>query len=114
MKMKRYMVSGERLFETHCENCHQKDGQGLRNLYPPLAGTDYIANNFDDALCIILNGSPGNMTINGVTYNLPMPPSKLSHLEIAEIATYISNSWGNEMGIAEVNTVKKKLENCRK
>jgi len=35
-----YVVEGRTLYEQHCANCHQSDGSGLRDLYPPLAKTD--------------------------------------------------------------------------
>ena len=30
--------AGQRLYTTHCANCHMDNGQGLRQLIPPLAG----------------------------------------------------------------------------
>jgi cytochrome c551 len=44
-------------------------------------------------------GINGPMIVNNVEFNQPMPANPdLTDLEIAEILTYIGNTWGNEMG----------------
>lgn len=112
-KFQQYMVEGERLYMAHCSNCHQKDGSGLGLVYPPLASSDYIISNFDQTICLIKNGTKGEMIVNGKSFNQPMPgiPS-LTELEIAEIATFITNSWGAEKGMVEIKTVSKSLNTC--
>jgi len=50
--------------------------------------------------------------VNGISYNQPMPASGLTDLEIAEIITYINNSWGNMGGLSHVNEVSKALTRC--
>ena len=48
------------------------------------------------AIDIALNGLTGPVTVNGKTYNSVMPPmSQLNDDEIANILTYVRNSWGN-------------------
>ena len=48
------------------------------------------------AITIVLNGLTGPVTVNGRTYNSVMPPmSQLNDDEIAQILTYVRNSWGN-------------------
>jgi cytochrome c551 len=112
-KFTQYYNQGEQLYSQHCSNCHQKDGQGLGRLYPPLNKSDYMENNFNDVLCLIRNGKNGELIVNGVTFNQPMPgiPS-LTDLEIAEIATYIYNTWDKKKGIIEVKKVSTILESC--
>jgi mono/diheme cytochrome c family protein len=112
-KFQQYFVQGQVLYEKHCSNCHQKNGQGLGRLYPPLASSDFLQNNFEKSLCLIRYGMEGEITVNGKSYNKRMPtiPS-LTDLEIAEIATYISNSWGHEQGLIDVAKSAKILDAC--
>ncbi|MTI20029.1 cytochrome c [Fulvivirga sp. RKSG066] len=115
VKIEQYLVEGQQLYTIHCANCHQPDGAGLAQLFPPLKNSDYLKENFETAICSMRYGLEGEIVVNGVTYNQKMPGiSTLTDLEIAEIATYIYNSWGNERGLVAVNDVKEVLKNCKK
>lgn len=114
LKFRQYAVQGRLLYEQHCANCHQADGTGLGTLIPPLAQSDYLQNNRHQVLCIIRHGMKGPMMVNGQEYNQPMPANpQLTDIEIAEIATYIFNAWGNQEGFVEVSEAKKVLKNCQ-
>ncbi len=82
-------------------------------VYPPLAASDYFEKNFNTSLCLMKYGKQGEIVVNGKNFNKPMPgvPS-LTELEIAEIATYLFNSWGRERGIVEIPEVKTALDEC--
>ncbi|MTI29418.1 c-type cytochrome [Xanthovirga aplysinae] len=108
IKFKQYMTEGRRLYIANCANCHQKDGKGLARLIPPLAESDYMAKNVERTICIIKNGLEGEILVNGISYNQPMPAhTNLTNIEIAEIVTYIHNSWGSFNGIVDVKDVEK-------
>jgi cytochrome c551 len=112
-KFQQYFVKGEQLYIQHCSNCHQKNGSGLGRLYPPLDTSDYMQNNTNEVICLIKNGKKGELIVNGQGYNQAMPGvSALTDLEIAEISTYIYNSWSHEQGIIEVSFVSKTLARC--
>lgn len=112
-KFRQYMVEGERLYLQHCANCHQPDGQGLRRVYPPIAGSDYVDKNFNRLLCVMKYGLEGEITVRGVMYNKAMPGVlSLTELELAEIATYISNSWGDRRGLLDARQVGPALDSC--
>lgn len=112
-KFRQYYNQGEQLYLKNCTNCHQKDGSGLGRVYPPLNRSDYMENNFEAVLCLIRNGTSGEMIVNGEQYNQVMPGlPRLTDLEIAEIATYIYNTWSHERGIIEVREVSALMENC--
>ena len=112
-KFQQYLAEGEQLYIKNCSNCHQRNGKGLGLVYPPLAPSDFLDKNVAAVICLMKNGQTGEMTVNGSSYNQPMPgiPS-LTELEIAEIATYIYNSWGHEKGIIEVKQVSQSLKSC--
>jgi mono/diheme cytochrome c family protein len=68
----------------------------------------------EDVVCLIKNGKTGELIVNGKSYNQAMPGvSALTDLEIAEIATYIYNTWSNNTGkIIEVTSVSQILLKC--
>lgn len=112
-KFSQYYVQGEKLYLKHCSNCHQADGSGLGRVYPPLNTSDFMENNFDEVICLIRYGKSGELIVNGQQFNQPMQGvSTLSDLEIAEISTYIYNTWSHERGIVEVKEVSKILNSC--
>jgi mono/diheme cytochrome c family protein len=113
IRLKQYKVQGAKIFLTYCSNCHQENGKGLAALYPPLAGSDYLLEDFSRAACIIKNGQFKEIVVNGVTYNQMMPGNPITNLEIAEVLTYITNSWGNEAGLIGVKDVDKWLLECQ-
>ena len=112
-KFQQYYNQGELLFQKNCANCHQKDGSGLGRIYPPLDSSDYMSKNFDDVICLIRYGKKGELVVNGVSYNQPMPGiPTLTDLEIAEIATYIYNSWSHKRGLIDVHTITDLQKKC--
>lgn len=112
-KLQQYYVEGEQLYLQRCSNCHQKNGKGLGLVYPPLAPSDFMDKNFEEVICLMKKGRTGEMTVNGNIYNQPMPGiPALTELEIAEIATYIYNSWGRERGLISVSDAGKILQSC--
>lgn len=113
VKFEQYLVEGQTLYQMHCSNCHQTEGQGLAKLFPPLAKSDYLMNDINRAICIVRNGQQGEIVVNGVTFNQPMPGvPELTKLEIAEILTYVTNSWGNEQGMVTIADVETALSKC--
>lgn len=113
-KFNQYYVHGEQLYEKHCSNCHQLNGSGLGRVYPPLDTSDYMKKNFKDVICLMRHGKNGELIVNGESFNQAMPgiPS-LTDLEVAEIATYIYNTWSHEHGIVEVKEVSRILAECQ-
>jgi nitrite reductase (NO-forming) len=92
--------AGQQLFAGTCSVCHQSNGEGMSGVFPPLAKSDYLAKLSKDRLISIpLHGLTGAVTVNGKDYNSVMPPmSQLTDDEVANILTYVLNSWGNAGG----------------
>ena len=101
------MKSGEIVYRQNCAACHQVDGTGLANAFPPLAQADYLMEDEMRAIRIVKNGMEGPITVNGVLYNSVMPGLGLSDDHIASVVTYIRNSWGNEGGLTTLEKVKR-------
>jgi nitrite reductase (NO-forming) len=90
------VAAGGVLFKGTCSTCHQESGQGLPNVFPPLAKSDLLLKEPARAIQIVMNGLTGPVTVNGSTYNSVMPPmSQLNDDEVANILTYVLNTWGN-------------------
>jgi nitrite reductase (NO-forming) / hydroxylamine reductase len=89
---------GRNTYLTHCSACHQREGEGLRGAFPPLAGADWLAEQpTEAAIAVVLNGISGPLTVNGETYNGMMPPAAhLSDAQIAAILGHVYRSWGND------------------
>ncbi len=112
LKLEQYYSEGYQLYTTHCANCHQAEGTGLANLYPPIKGSSYLLRKAD-LVCIIKNGLAGEILVNGKTYNRPMPANpKLPDLEIAEIVTYVNNTWGKDTTYTPTDSVTDMLTLC--
>ncbi len=91
--------AGEKVYQAACMACHQADGKGLPNAFPPLAGSDYLKADTARAIRVVLHGLQGEVVVNGVTFNSVMPPMvQLSDTEVADALTYVMNNWGNRFG----------------
>lgn len=113
IRLKHYLVEGQRLYLENCSNCHQKDGSGLGRLIPPLKEADYLKEDVDRTICIVKYGLSGEIIVNGKDYNHEMPGNKeLTELEIAELVTYVYNTWGGMSEIIPVEQVRQVLKQC--
>jgi len=106
------MKRGQAVYSRTCIACHQPTGMGLPPVFPPLAGSEWIAKSASIAVRNITNGMMGPVTVKGVTYNSMMPPvAGLSDKDIADVVTYVNNSFGNTGATvteAEVTAIKTK------
>ncbi len=101
------MDAGKQLFKGTCSTCHQAEGQGLEGVFPPLAGSDYLMADKQRAIGIVLNGLTGPVQVNGKAYNSVMPAmSQLNDDEIANILTFVRNTWGNKGDAVTAQEVK--------
>ena len=90
------MQAGERVYQQVCTACHQATGQGIAKAFPPLAKSDYLMADKMRSIDVLLHGLEGPVTVNGELFNSVMPAVTLSDEEIANVLTYVRNSWGNE------------------
>lgn len=100
------MVSGKQIYMKTCFACHQANGEGIPNAFPPLAKSDYLNADVKRAIGIVLNGKTGEITVNGKKYNSVMTKQTLTEDETADVMTYIYNSWGNSKKNISINTVR--------
>ncbi|RAK70371.1 c-type cytochrome [Hymenobacter edaphi] len=105
---------GQRLYATHCASCHGAQGEGLRRLMPPLAGSDYLRRHRDELPCLIRRGQKGLIVVNGVTYDQVMPAHEdLTDSQITNLLNYVHNAWGNQGAKHTIREVSQLLEACQ-
>jgi len=98
---------GKRVFAQTCFACHQTEGQGLPGVFPPLAKSDFLMADKERAIRGVLKGLSGELVVNGQKYNGVMPPVMLTDEQVAQVLTYVRNSWGNNGDIVTIDEVRK-------
>lgn len=91
-------ADGKQIYATTCVACHQVTGEGLPEVYPPLAGSEWVTGDEGNLLRIILHGMTGPIEVQGESFQGVMPPwgGVLKDEDVAALATYIRGSWGNK------------------
>ena len=107
LTLEEQVKAGQQLFAGTCSVCHQADGAGLAGVFPPRAKSDFLAADVKRAANVVLKGLSGKVTVNGHEYNSVMPPmNQLNDDEVANILSYVLNSWGNPGGRVTKDEVK--------
>ena len=102
--------AGAKIFAEKCAMCHQLEGQGVPPVYPPLAGSEFLLNDRARAVRIVCEGLSGQIAVKGQAYLNTMPAQVLDDTQVADVLTYITNSWGNQLEpftAAEVKDARK-------
>ncbi len=91
-------TEGKFIYQNRCAMCHQDDGKGVADTYPPLIGAEHVMGDPALMVSIVLHGMVGPATVHGVKYNGVMPGMKdiMTSEEIAIVASYVRSSWGNK------------------
>ena len=91
------MDRGKKVYTQYCMACHQVDGSGVPGLNPPLERTVHVLGSKTKLIRIILKGMDTHEEIDGETYsNVMAPHNHLTDQQIADVLTYIRNSFGNK------------------
>ncbi len=94
-----------------CGGCHQGNGAGLPGQFPPLAGSEYVLGGTERLIRITQHGLIGQITVKGQSYNtaggmLPFGAA-MSSQDLANVLTFVRNSWGNEATMITKEMVQK-------
>ena len=101
------MKRGAAVYARTCIACHQPTGMGLPPVFPPIANAPIVVGNPELPIKFILQGLMGPITVNGMTYNSMMPPVPgVSDAEIADVLTYVRQSFGNQGNPVTADQVK--------
>ncbi len=105
-------VRGRQVYQTSCFSCHGADGEGIKLVAPPLAGSDWALGSPQRLTRVMLHGLTGPITVSGKRYAAPevqplMPAlAALDNDDVAAVLTYIRRAWGNTADPVPVRTVK--------
>jgi mono/diheme cytochrome c family protein len=99
---------GKKIYTQYCLSCHQVDGSGVPQLNPPLKNSAYVVGEESKLISIITHGFNEGVEINSDTYANPMPPvgANFKDGEIADVLTYVRNSFGNKASAISADHVK--------
>jgi mono/diheme cytochrome c family protein len=91
------MARGAAIYSDACASCHLENGVGQPHLFPPLGhDTGVQQTNPDSVLHLILGGTRiGSLHGHATPLAMPSFAWKLNDQEVADVATYVRNSWGN-------------------
>ncbi len=100
-------LDGQVLYSTHCQSCHQANGEGLKGAFPPLKGSPIVLDD-DPSLMVdvIVNGYDARedfAVMPAVGKNNRLEPE-----EVAAIMNHERTSWGNtgrKVSVAEVRKI---------
>jgi mono/diheme cytochrome c family protein len=96
-KLPEHLVAGRDAYMKSCVECHQADGKGVENTFPPLAGSEWVSGDPRTLLRIMLGGLMGPITVKGVEYDSVMPGhSHAPDEEIAAVASYVRYAFGDK------------------
>ena len=91
------LARGKAVYQGTCSTCHQAEGQGLASVFPPLAKSDFLMADKERSIHVVLAGLSGPITVNGQPYDNVMPSwAHLTDHELANVLTYVRNSFGNQ------------------
>lgn len=91
------LAPGAILYAQYCSGCHQANGQGVEGLYPPLAESEWVLEDKERLIKVLLEGIYGPIEVKGKVYNQQMPAYRfLSDEQITDIINYIRQNFGNK------------------
>jgi nitrite reductase (NO-forming) len=102
------VAKGKGVFMQTCFVCHQPNGEGIPAQIPPLAKSDFLMADKERSIRIVLQGQSGELTVNGKKFNGIMAPlNYLPDEDIANVLTYVRNSFGNSGDAVSVSEVRR-------
>ena len=90
------VARGKAIYDSQCVTCHREKGEGIKDVYPPLAKSDYLMANKARSIDIVVNGLSGQITVNGAQYDAEMLSLDLPDQQVSDVLNYVRNSWGNK------------------
>lgn len=99
---------GKIVYDTYCLPCHQANAKGVPGMNPPLIKTKWVLGDKKKLITILLKGMDQEIEVNGDVYNNIMPAQPtLTDQEMADVLTFVRNSFGNKASAVTVAEVKK-------
>lgn len=92
------LARGAKIYAEKCLLCHQPTGLGAPPLFPPLAGSEWLTGDRTRLIKVLCEGLGGTIMVRGQSFSNAMPAQVLDDAEVAEVLTFVGNSWGNGAG----------------
>lgn len=107
-------VLGSKVYGVYCRACHQRNGLGDSQRFPPLSESEWVVGDKKRLIEVLLKGLEGPIEVKGQSYNNVMPQHDfLKDSEIAEVLTFIRQNFANSASAVtteEVSAVRKDLK----
>lgn len=110
-------TNGYKLYNNKCAYCHQKDGSGINDVYPPLYNSDYLLKDKKHIAEVLIFGLMDTIKVNGKTYSGIMHPILGTDQEIADIFNYMYQEFGNNaqsISSLEISKIRKKGKEAKR
>lgn len=100
------LLPGKKVYETYCAACHMMSGNGAPGMNPPLVDTEWVLGDKERLINVVLNGMNEPVKIKGEIYqNIMASHSFLTDQQIADVLSYVRNSWGNKASYVTADEV---------
>jgi len=107
-------MPGAQVYNSYCIFCHQRNGKGDGNRFPPLDSSGWVNGDKKVLINVVLNGLNSPITVKGKLYNSVMPQhSFLRDEDIAQVLTYVRQHFNNnseEITAKDVLKARKEFE----
>jgi mono/diheme cytochrome c family protein len=102
-------MPGARIFVNNCAACHRTDGKGYASVFPQLAGSSTVNTKDPTSLIeIVLVGSAMPSTAAApMEFTMPGFAARLTDQQLADVVTFIRQSWGNRASVVSEDKVAK-------
>jgi mono/diheme cytochrome c family protein len=107
------MEAGKKVYDINCMGCHMANGKGVPRMNPPLVNSPYVMGHAPSLIELVLKGSEFFGNADRGYNNLMAPFRALSDEQIADVTTYIRNTFGktgDEINAADVKQVREKIK----
>jgi mono/diheme cytochrome c family protein len=104
--LKSSVTRGKEVYTTYCVSCHMEQGEGIADVYPPLAKSDYLMADKKRSIQQVVKGVTGEIKVKGKVYNSEMTGFDLSDQEVSDVLNYVRNSFGNKGAAVTPDEVK--------
>lgn len=125
-ELRKTLPRGYKIFNTVCQTCHGKNGEGIASMAPPLNESNWVNGNKKAFISIVLYGLTGPVEVHGKTYKAPeingdMPgiggSDEFSDADIAQLLTFLRSAWKNKadkVTAADIQQVRKQFNGRQK
>lgn len=101
------VIDGAAVYSSRCAACHQANGAGIADAFPPLARSEWVVGDPSTLVSVVLHGVTGPLTVKGSVYDGQMPAfgTQLNDRELAALLSHVRSQFGNAAAPVTAETV---------